>query len=144
MIGVAVLVAGAAAAWVYRDTSMVRGATRPVQDSAIGRWTAEQARSLTGEGRSPRAGDSTAPAGTTSDGSLHKCTGDAGTTYTNAACPPGTRRAAVGGAVTVLPAVRAPAPAAAPASGPVKGPLSEMAGPPLKGSVRDQHIDAMR
>ena len=138
----AVLVAAAAgAAWLWRDDPAVRDATAKVQASSAGRWVAAQAAALTSRQSGQAA--ATAPSGTPADGRLHKCAGESGVTYTNGACPPGTRRLAVDGAVTVLPAVRPPK-AESPASGPVRGPLAEIAGPPLKGSLKDRHIEEMR
>ena len=129
----------AAAAWVFRDVPAVSDATRQLQSSSIGRWVGQQAASLTsGHGGQGRA------AGTAG---LHKCAGESGVTYTNGSCPPGTRRLDVdGGTLTVLPAVRvAPgATAAAPgdaASGGARGPLADLAGQPLKGTLKDKALE---
>lgn len=141
--GVVVLGAVAVTAWVWRDTPTVRDAARQVQASGVGRWVGEQAKSITSDQSGQRRAAATPEA--TAGAGLHKCAGDAGVTYTNGACPPGTQRLAVDGAVTVLPAVRpAPPKADAPASGPVQGPLAELAGPPLKGSLKEKHMDGMR
>jgi hypothetical protein len=143
LTGAVVLGALALAAWVWRDTPAVRDATRQLQASSVGRWVGEQAKAITPEQSGQRKPGGTPEA--TAGAGLHKCAGDAGVTYTNGACPPGTRRLQVGGAVTVLPAVRpAPAKVDLPASGPVQGPLAELAGPPLKGSLKDKHMDEMR
>ena len=141
LTGVVALGALALAGWLWRDHPAVRDATQQLRASSAGRWVARQAASLTSDqSGQPKA---VAAPGTPNAGSLNKCTGEAGVTYTNGACPPGTRRLAVDGAVTVLPAVRPPK-AEAPASGPVQGPLAEMAAPPLKGSLKDKHMDEMR
>ena len=141
LTGVVALGALALAGWLWRDHPSVRDATQQLRASSAGRWVAGQAALLTSDqSGQPKA---VAAPGTRNAGSLNKCTGEAGVTYTNGACPPGTRRLAVDGAVTVLPAVRPPK-AEAPASGPVQGPLAEMAGPPLKGSLKDKHMDEMR
>ena len=139
--GVVALGALALAGWLWRDHPAVRDATQPLRASSAGRWVAAQAAALTSHQSGQAA--ATAPSGTPADGRLHKCAGESGVTYTNGACPPGTRRLAVDGAVTVLPAVRPPK-AESPASGPVQGPLAEIAGPPLKGSLKDRHIEEMR
>jgi hypothetical protein len=143
LTGAVVLGALALAAWAWRDTPAVRDATRQLQASSVGRWIGEQAKfptpDVSGQRKRPATPEATAGA------VLHKCAGDAGVTYTNGACPPGTRRLQVDGAVTVLPAVRpAPAKPDMAASGPVQGPLAELAGPPLKGSLKDKHMDGMR
>ena len=138
--GVVLLVVAAGAAWLWRDTPVVRDATARLQSSSAGRWVAAQAASLTYE-KSGRGKPAAAPSATAA---LHKCSGEAGITYTNGACPPGSRRLPVDGAVTVMPAVRAPAPQEAPASGPVQGPLADMAGPPLKGNMIDKHLDSIK
>lgn len=141
LTGVVALGALALAGWLWHDHPAVRDATQPLRASSAGRWVAGQAAALTSDqSGQPKA---VAAPGTSTGGSLNKCTGETGVTYTNGACPPGTRRLAVDGAVTVLPAVRLPK-AEAPASGPVQGPLAELAGPPLKGSLKDKHMDEMR
>jgi hypothetical protein len=141
LTGAVALGALALAGWLWRDHPAVRDATQQLRASSAGRWVAGQASSLTSDqSGQPKAG---AAPGTPTGGSLNKCSGEAGVTYTNGACPPGTRRMAVDGAVTVLPAVRPPKPESA-ASGPVQGPLAEIAGPPLKGSLKDKHMDEMR
>jgi hypothetical protein len=136
--GVVLVAAAAGAAWLWRDHPAVRDATAKVQASSAGRWVARQAEALTSDQRGP----GTAGAVPAAASSLRKCSGEAGITYTDGACPPGSRPLPVDGAVTVVPAVRAPAPQEAPASGPVQGPLADMAGPPLKGKLIDKHLDS--
>jgi hypothetical protein len=141
LTGAVALGALALAGWLWRDHPAVGDATQHLRASSAGRWVAGQAAAITSDqSGQPKA---VAAPGTPSAGSLNKCTGETGVTYTNGACQPGTRRLAVDGAVTVLPAVRPPK-AEAPASGPVQGPLAEMAGPPLKGSLKDKHMDELR
>jgi hypothetical protein len=141
LTGAVALGALALAGWLWRDHPAVGDATQQLRASSAGRWVAGQAASLT-SGLSGQPKAVSAP-GAPNAGSLNKCTGEAGVTYTNGPCPPGTRRLAVDGAVTVLPAVRPPKPES-PTSGTVQGPLAEMAGPPLKGSLKDKHMDEMR
>ena len=129
----------AAAAWLGRDTPAVRDASARLQASSAGRWVARQAAVLTSDGSGNPTTTKPQAAAT-----LHKCSGEAGISYTNGPCPPGSRQLPVDGVVTVVPAVRAPAPAEAPASGPVQGPLADMAGPPLKGNMIDKHLDGMK
>ena len=139
--GVVLLGVAAGAACLWRDTPAVRDATARLQASSAGRWVASQAASLTPE-KSGQGKPAAAPPATAT--TLHKCSGEAGITYTNGACPPGSRRLPVDGAVTVMPAVRPPVPQEAPASGPVQGPLADMAGPPLKGNMIDKHLDNIK
>ena len=138
--GVVLLGAVAGAAWLWRDHPAVRDATAKVQASSAARWVAGKTEQLT----SDQGGQGKPAAGTAATATLRKCSGEAGITYTNGACPPGSRPLPVDGAVTVMPAVRAPAPQEAPASGPVQGPLAEMAGPPLQGSLKDKHLDSIK
>jgi hypothetical protein len=138
--GAVLLGAVALAAWLWRDTPVVRSATARLQASSAGRWVAGQAASLT----SDRSGQGKPAAVPHAAATLHKCSGEAGITYTNGACPPGSRQLPVDGAVTVMPAVRAPAPPEAAASGPVQGPLAELAGPPLQGNLKDKHLDSIK
>ena len=138
--GVVLLGAVAGAAWLWRDHPAVRDATAKVQASSAARWVAGKTEQLTSDQHS----QGKPAAGTAATTTLRKCSGEAGITYTNGACPPGSRPLPVDGAVTVMPAVRAPAPQEAPASGPVQGPLAEMAGPPLQGSLKDKHLDSIK
>lgn len=138
--GVVLVAAVAGAGWLWRDHPSVREATTKLQASSAGRWLAGQAKTLTSND-GVRGTPGAAPQAATT---LRKCSGEAGITYTNGTCPPGTRPLPVDGAVTVMPAVRAPAPQEAAASGPVQGPLAEMAGPPLQGSLKDKHMDSMK
>ena len=138
--GVVLVAAAAAAAWLWRDHPAVREAAVKVQASSAGRWVARHAGTLTSDQR----GQGTAGAAPAAAATLSKCSSEAGITYTNGACPPGSRPLPVDGAVTVMPAVRAPAPQEAPASGPVQGPLADMAGPPLKGNMIDKHLDNIK
>ncbi len=137
--GAVLLGAVALAAWLWRDTPVVRGTTAKLQASSAGRWVAGQVAALTSE----KSGHGKPAAAPHQAATLHKCSGEAGITYTNGACPPGSRQLPVDGVVTVIPAVRATK-AEEPASGPVQGPLAEMAGPPLKGNMIDKHLDNIK
>ena len=139
--GVVLVAAVAGAAWLWREHPAIRDATAKVQASSAGRWVARQTATLTSD-QSGQGKPAAAPHGTAA--TLRKCSGEAGISYTNGACPPGTRPLPVDGAVTVVPAVRTPAPQQAPASGTVQGPLAEMAGPPLQGSLKDKYLDSMK
>lgn len=63
---------------------------------------------------------------------------EAAVTYTNDACPPGTREQALqGGSDSVLPAAPAPAPAASPA----RAPLRRLAGEGQGADVQQRRVD---
>jgi hypothetical protein len=137
--GVVLVAAVAGVGWLWRDHPAVRDASARLQASSAGRWVARQVASLTSEGSG-----STSAATPQAAATLHKCSSESGISYTNGPCPRGSRQLPVDGVVTVVPAVRAPAPPEAPASGPVQGPLADMAGPPLKGNMVDKHVDSMK
>jgi len=136
--GMVALAVAAGTAWWFRDTAVVRDLAQQVRSSDAARWAGEQATKIA----APQRG---APDAASAGGRLSKCAGEAGITYTNGSCPPGTRRLEVDGAVTVLPPVRAAAPAApAPASGPVRGPLADMVGQPLQGTLKEKHLESIQ
>lgn len=72
---------------------------------------------------------------------LRKCRGASGITYTDDACPPGTRAEAVGGGtLSVLPAAPAAAvPSAAAAS--AQSPLRRLAGPDESAAQRERVLE---
>jgi hypothetical protein len=127
--------------WVFRDSPAVREWVQPVMSSGAARWVGEQAATVGGTVNTARGAQGAS--GARSAGGLRKCVGSAGIIYTNGECPPGTRRQDVDGAVTVLPAQRAD-PSTAAASAAPRSPLEEMAGPPIKGTLKDKYIENIR
>jgi hypothetical protein len=118
-IAVVAVLGLAAAAWVWRGAAPVAGAAR-----AIGVQT---------EGSTPDAAATFRAAG------VHKCVGAHTTSYSDGACPAGTREvAASGGTVTVT---SFPKPAPAPTSSPFGGPIVKPMDPDERDRLRDRAID---
>jgi hypothetical protein len=111
---VLVLVAGAAA-WLYRDSPALRALAR-----------------LTREAAGPLGMD----VPVTTAGSLHKCVQGPKVLYTDAACPSGSRAESVtGGAITIVPGVRAAATAASIPN------ARDLLAPKVGPSIRDQQME---
>ena len=94
----------AAAGWYFRDTAMVGGIVRDVEKMLDSVRPASGVRADK-NGKAIEAGktDSSKKAA----GGLRKCVAGEKITYTDEACPPGSRESAIsGGNVTVLPAQR--------------------------------------
>jgi hypothetical protein len=122
-------------AWRHRDSTIVR-------DWAFGRLAAEggaksTAQTATADTRSAQGGTTTHAQPVVG---VHKCQIDGKLTYTNEACPPGSREQALGGTLTVMsfPSSTPAQPSAGAASRPT---IRDLVGNPGEGTLTDKRID---
>ena len=119
VIAAVVAIGLAAAAWVWRASAPMAGATRVI--------------GIQPESTTPDAAATFKAAG------VHKCVGSAGTSYIDGPCPRGTHEAAAnGGTMTVT---SFPKPAAAPASALFGGPIVKPMDPAERDRLRDKAIE---
>ena len=119
VIALVVVVGLAVAAWCLRASPMLAGAARSI---------------------GVRTEDSTPDAAATFQAAgVHKCVGARGTSYSDGACPTGTREvAASGGTVTVT---SLPKPAPPPSSSVLGGPIVKPMDPDERDRLRDRAVD---
>jgi hypothetical protein len=134
LIAVIVIATLATLAWRYRDSALVRS------------WAFGQ---LAAEGEARNAARTTpADTGSAHGGTGHpksvvgvrKCLKDGKLTYTNEACPPGSREQALAGTLTVM-SFPSSTPALLSAAAASRPTIRELVGNPSEGALTDKRID---
>jgi hypothetical protein len=134
MLAVIVIATLATLAWRHRDSTIVR-------DWALGQLAApgdagNTPQTAPADGRSAQNGKSHPKPAV----GVRKCLGDGKFTYTNEACPPGSREQAFAGTLTVMsfPSSTTAQPATSAAS---RATIRDLAGNPSEDTLTDKRID---